>query len=73
MADHIRSESARRRRENEVALEAARMPEAMPFEAAPQEDDTLVLLFHVLPSCLDSVIGSRSDVTRGGRLDDSRN
>lgn len=45
MADHIRSESARRRRENEVALEAARMPEAMPFEAVAQEDDTLVLLF----------------------------
>jgi RNA polymerase sigma factor (sigma-70 family) len=41
MADHIRSESARRRRESEVAhpLEAAAI------EPAPEEDDTLVLLF----------------------------
>jgi RNA polymerase sigma factor (sigma-70 family) len=43
MADHIRSESARRRRESEMALEAALTQE--PFETAPQEDDTLVLLF----------------------------
>jgi RNA polymerase sigma factor (sigma-70 family) len=45
MADHIRSESARRRRENEVALEAARSPEAPPIETASEQDDTLVLLF----------------------------
>lgn len=48
MADQIRSESARRRRENEVAAEAARAPDALVPEAgasAPQEDDTLVLLF----------------------------
>src|SRR5206468_4661160 len=44
-ADHIRSESARRRRESEVALEAARTSESTAFETAPQEDDTLVLLF----------------------------
>src|SRR5262249_36938113 len=47
MADHIRSESARRRRESEAAhqaaQEAAHTPESI--EAAPQEDDTLVLLF----------------------------
>ena len=46
MADHIRSESARRRRENEAAqevLEAA--PETTFIDTAPQEDDTLVLLF----------------------------
>jgi RNA polymerase sigma factor (sigma-70 family) len=42
MADHIRSESARRRRESEVALET---PESAFIETAPQEDDTLVLLF----------------------------
>ena len=41
MADHIRSESARRRRESEVALEA----ESAAIEIAPEEDDTLVLLF----------------------------
>jgi len=41
LTDHVRSESARRRRESEVALEAARYP----VEPAPQADDTLVLLF----------------------------
>jgi RNA polymerase sigma factor (sigma-70 family) len=41
MADHIRSESARRRRENE----AAHAPESAALEALPGEDDTLVLLF----------------------------
>jgi RNA polymerase sigma factor (sigma-70 family) len=46
MADHIRSESARRRRETDAALEAARiLPESTLIETAPQEDDTLVLLF----------------------------
>jgi len=39
--DHIRGESARRRRENEVALEATRLP----AETAPRADDTLILLF----------------------------
>ncbi|HEX5424071.1 MAG TPA: sigma-70 family RNA polymerase sigma factor [Candidatus Acidoferrales bacterium] len=46
MADYIRSESARRRRENEVAEEAARLPEPSAIDARPEEDDdTLVLLF----------------------------
>jgi predicted RNA polymerase sigma factor len=45
MADHIRSESARRRRESEVALEEAHPAKSSAFEAAPHEDDTLVLLF----------------------------
>ena len=45
MTDHIRSESARRRHEGEVALEAARAPEATAIETPSQEDDTLVLLF----------------------------
>ncbi|MGH9735176.1 MAG: RNA polymerase sigma factor [Candidatus Acidiferrales bacterium] len=45
MADYIRSESARRRRENEVAEEAARLPEPVAIEARPEDDDTLVLLF----------------------------
>jgi RNA polymerase sigma factor (sigma-70 family) len=45
MVDQIRSESARRRREAEVALEAALTPPSMAIEVAPQEDDTLVLLF----------------------------
>jgi RNA polymerase sigma factor (sigma-70 family) len=46
MADHIRSESARRIRESEVALEATeRAMESTVIEATLQEDDTLVLLF----------------------------
>ena len=45
MADYIRSESARRRRENEVAMEAARASEGPSIVAASEEDDTLVLLF----------------------------
>ena len=44
MADRTRSESARRRRETELAEEAAQVSESG-FEAAPQEDDVLVLLF----------------------------
>ncbi len=45
MADHIRSESARRRRETTVALEAALTQEPTDIEASPREDDTLTLLF----------------------------
>jgi RNA polymerase sigma factor (sigma-70 family) len=45
MTDHIRSESARRRRENEVALEAVRTSAWPASTGAPAEDDTLVLLF----------------------------
>jgi RNA polymerase sigma factor (sigma-70 family) len=46
MTDQIRSESARRRREGEMALEASRASEATTtIDAAAEEDDTLVLLF----------------------------
>jgi RNA polymerase sigma factor (sigma-70 family) len=46
MADRMRSESARRRREDEMALEASRAANAATaIDAAPEEDDTLVLLF----------------------------
>ncbi len=44
MTDHIRGESARRRRETQVAEAAAHVPEAA-FDAVQREDDTLVLLF----------------------------
>ncbi|MGA3202637.1 MAG: DUF6596 domain-containing protein [Bryobacteraceae bacterium] len=44
MTDHIRGESARRRRETEVAEETARAP-VTGFDAVPVKDDTLVLLF----------------------------
>jgi predicted RNA polymerase sigma factor len=44
MADRIRSESARRRRETEVVEEGSRLAETG-SDAAPVEDDTLVLLF----------------------------
>jgi len=45
MADHIRSESARRRRESELALDPALTPESTGIETPPQDDDTLILLF----------------------------
>lgn len=47
MADQIRRESARRRRESEVADDALQSytPELTVTEPAPEEDDTLVLLF----------------------------
>jgi RNA polymerase sigma factor (sigma-70 family) len=44
MTDQIRSESARRRRETQVAEEAVRAPETA-FDAVNADDDTLVLLF----------------------------
>lgn len=52
MADQIRSESARRRRENEVAFEVAQTSESPSIETASQEDDTLVLLFMCCHSAL---------------------
>jgi RNA polymerase sigma factor (sigma-70 family) len=46
MTDHLRSEFARRRRESEVAQDAVHTGEATSStESAPEEDDTLVLLF----------------------------
>lgn len=45
MTDHIRSESARRRRESEQALEVMRVSEPPGVDAEADEDDTLVLLF----------------------------
>jgi RNA polymerase sigma factor (sigma-70 family) len=45
MTDQIRSESARRRRENDLALDPALTPEFASMEAVPEEDDTLTLLF----------------------------
>jgi RNA polymerase sigma factor (sigma-70 family) len=45
MADHIRRESARRLRESEAVLEVSHTPASTGIEAAPEEDDTLVLLF----------------------------
>ncbi len=45
MVDHIRSESARRRRESEAAADIAVAPESAPTDMIAREDDTLVLLF----------------------------
>jgi RNA polymerase sigma factor (sigma-70 family) len=45
MADYVRSESARRRRERERALEIAHTHESTASETSPPADDTLVLLF----------------------------
>ena len=44
MVDHIRSESARRRHESEVALDVALATVSREIDE-PQEDDTLILLF----------------------------
>src|SRR5258708_7082647 len=52
MADYVRGESARRRRESEVALDAASTPESTAIETSRQEDDTLVLLFMCCHSAL---------------------
>jgi RNA polymerase sigma factor (sigma-70 family) len=45
MTDQIRSESARRRRETELALDPALTQESIGIEIGSQEDDTLILLF----------------------------
>ena len=45
MTDQVRSESARRRRESELVQEASHNFESAPFGFAPEEDDTLPLLF----------------------------
>jgi predicted RNA polymerase sigma factor len=52
MAVVIRSESARRRRESELALEAVHASEETATATAVQEDDTLILLFMCCHSAL---------------------
>jgi RNA polymerase sigma factor (sigma-70 family) len=56
MADQIRSESARRRRESEAAVDTdtavTHTPESALIEVSPQEDDTLLLLFMCCHSAL---------------------
>ena len=68
MADRVRSESARRRRETEAVEEAARVSETG-LDAAPVEDDTLVLLFHVLPSGAYAFVRDRFDAACRWRSD----
>jgi RNA polymerase sigma factor (sigma-70 family) len=45
MTDYIRSETARRRRENAAATESGDVAPAVDFENDTDEDDTLILLF----------------------------
>jgi RNA polymerase sigma factor (sigma-70 family) len=45
MTDHIRSESARRRRESEAALEMDQLAPPVDFVRESDQDDTLILLF----------------------------
>jgi RNA polymerase sigma factor (sigma-70 family) len=45
MTDHVRSESARRRRETTAALEADQVIPSPDTESQPDEDDTLTLIF----------------------------
>ena len=68
MADQIRSESARRRRENEVALEEAHPAESTDFETSPQEDDTLILLFMCCHPALTPASAIALDVAGVGSL-----
>jgi RNA polymerase sigma factor (sigma-70 family) len=58
MVDHIRSETARRRRENEAALETNFTVESGTVENVSSEDDTLVLLF----MCCHPVLTSASAI-----------
>src|SRR6266478_875761 len=45
MTDHVRSELARRRRENSAAMQADQVTPAVDAENEADEDDTLILLF----------------------------
>ena len=45
MIDHIRGESARRRHESEMVLDAALASASTEIDTSPKEDDTLILLF----------------------------
>ena len=45
MTDHIRSESARRHRESEAALEMDQLAPPVDVAREPEQDDTLILLF----------------------------
>ena len=45
MADHIRSEAARQRRENEAAADIIEVLPSIGSDQSPQQDDTLALLF----------------------------
>ena len=45
MVDHIRGESARRRHESEMVLDAALASASTEIDTSPKEDDTLILLF----------------------------
>jgi RNA polymerase sigma factor (sigma-70 family) len=54
MTDQIRSDSARRRRESEVAEDAVQVTDSMDLDSETQEDDTLVLLFMCCHPALSS-------------------
>jgi RNA polymerase sigma factor (sigma-70 family) len=45
MADYIRSETARRRRESEAAVDEAETVDSAAIDSSPPEDDTLMLFF----------------------------
>jgi len=45
MVDHIRTESARRRRESEVSAQIAYAQQLAFADSSPEQDDTLILLF----------------------------
>ena len=66
MADRIRSESARRRRETEVVEEAARVSETG-LDAAPDEGRRAGSSLYVLPSGSDAFLRHCLNAARGWR------
>ena len=58
MVDHIRTESARRRRENEAALEKEVTVDPLQIQSEASDDDTLVLFF----MCCHPVLTSASAI-----------
>jgi Sigma-70 region 2 len=72
MADHIRSESARRRREGELALEEGSLLRRIDgYRDGASGRRHARPSLHVLPSGVESSFGDRADVAGSGRLDHS--
>ena len=73
MADQVRSDTARRRREAVVAMEEAGcvFPAMLRTATEWDEDDTLILIFMCCHPAFDQLLRNRSDSSRCWWLDDS--
>jgi hypothetical protein len=69
MIDDIRSESARRRRESEAALEMDQLAPCGRRRSRIGSGRHAHPALHMLPPCIDSGFGDCPDVARGGWLD----